>query len=679
MKSRHAAVTTLFVVVALGAGSARAGDQNVLRNGGFEEDLGTTWVRRSPEKEPCTFSREEAARSGRWGLLLENRLPAYNRVRQGSDRSLHLTPGSMVELSAWVKPELEADGVASVQLYCMGPGDQILAQPTARVRAARGDWEALRLLAEIPEGTEYSMVYVQAQGAAGRVAFDDLRLREVRAPRLKTPLPKVALVTDLPDDDPAAKNIRLLLDSEIVPLGQAADAVVLLRESALSPDMAAAFLELAQRGGRVFIDLRGFAGWRNLATKRVRLEANAAEDAPPATRKMTVGLRVVRESPILAGFEPGQTIPYASREGQLLVLAKPAAEGLEVLAQTADGHPAVVRLAVGKGQIVAGDVLSLDEPDHNNVCAYYKYLLPANTLGAPGQTALPEYYSRKLTYAEMVVAMQELGRALPAIRVEDEGPACGDYHIWSLNLGRPGAPLYFLYAAAHGSEWEPGYGLMTFAKRLAQGRVAGVDLDKVAVKIVPVLNPSGYDLRQRKNAHGVDLNRQGDQSWAEYGGRRRPDGAPYGPAASDWKGDAPFCEPEAQVYRRIAARKDLYCVLDFHGNSTAGNNKLAILPFTAAEENIVRGNDLVWLVNQRLRRRYLLRQSQEKDFAPYVIERVYGDANRPVLINTSARGRYGVLVELTAGYPDTYGTVLQTEVTATICQALFEAFAPPAK
>jgi len=389
----------------------------------------------------------------------------------------------------------------------------------------------------------------------------------------------------------------------------------------------------------------------------------------------TYGLRVLRPSPITAGFQAGQTIPYAGADGQLLVLTGPTPPDIEVLAETPDHKPALVRLRVGSGHVVAADVLSLDEPYFANVTGYYKYLLLANTLASDEQLALAEYFPRKLSYAELVAHMRGLAKQFPAIRVEDEGPACGQYRLWSLNLGQPGAPLYFLYAAAHGSEWEPGYGLMTFARRVAEGRLRGViDLEKTAIKIVPILNPSGYDLRQRQNAHGVDLNRQGEYCWKEFKGRDSNGDGQYGRGDYDWKGSAPFCEPESQTYRRIADRKDLHCLLDFHGNSSGTSNKVGILPASAAEDNTVRAYELQWLANQRLRRRYVLRQSQEKEFTPYLLERVYAGGNTPFLMNTAARGRYGLLVELTAGYLDSYGTVLQTEVTCSICRALFEAF-----
>jgi hypothetical protein len=74
--------------------------------------------------------------------------------------------------------------------------------------------------------------------------------------------------------------------------------------------------------------------------------------------------------------------------------------------------------------------------------------------------------------------------------------------------------------------------------------------------------------------------------------------------------------------------------------------------------------------------RYILQQNDEKSVSPYLLDNVRGDSDRPVLQNTGARGRYGILVELTAGYADSYGTVLQTEVTCEICRALFEVFRP---
>jgi hypothetical protein len=42
--------------------------------------------------------------------------------------------------------------------------------------------------------------------------------------------------------------------------------------------------------------------------------------------------------------------------------------------------------------------------------------------------------------------------------------------------------------------------------------------------------------------------------------------------------------------------------------------------------------------------------------------------------NTSARDKFGLLIELTAGYPAPYGTVPQTDVVCERCHALFAAY-----
>ena len=368
-------------------------------------------------------------------------------------------------------------------------------------------------------------------------------------------------------------------------------------------------------------------------------------------------------------------MPRASfPDGNLWVLPKGFARpGLQVLAATDQDQPGIVQLPVGQGTVVAADALSLREPFCRNIDAYYKYLPITNTLTNP--VRFGRYFPRKFTYAEFVDEMKATADGSPKIRFEEEGLASDGQPICSLNLGTPGKPLYFLYAAAHGVEWEPGYGLLCFARQLAEGCFADiVDLAQLEIKIVPLLNPSGYDARRRQNANGVDLNRQGDYEWQRFQGRDSNNDGTWAPFDYDWKGSVPFSEPEAQVYRKIAARENLYCVLDFHGNSSASSNKLAVLPATARPDNGIRATRLQQIANTRLRGRHLLRQDPEEHCQQYLLERVQQGGRTPFLMNTSARNRYGLLIELTAGYASTYGTVLQTDVTCELCRSLFEAY-----
>jgi len=350
--------------------------------------------------------------------------------------------------------------------------------------------------------------------------------------------------------------------------------------------------------------------------------------------------------------------------------------GLEVHAVAPGGEPGLVRLRSGKGSITACDVLSLREPYCRNVDSYYKYTPVTGALGRA--VRFGQYYPRKFTYTEFVGEMKRLAEEFPTIRFHEEGPASEDYRLYSLNLGRAGKPLYFLYAAAHGSEWEPGYGLLTFARRLAEGRLDDVvDLEQVEIKIVPYLNPWGYDHMRRQNAQGVDLNRQGDFQWEEFKGTDSNQDGQWLAGDYDFKGIAPFSEPEARTYKKIAALPNLYCVLDYHGNTSATNNKIGVLPATAHPDNEFLAFELQHIANQRLRGRHLLRQNDEETASVYLLDRVYAGGNLPYLMNTSAHGRFGLLIELTAGYGSSYGTVLQTDVACELCRALFLAYPPP--
>jgi len=106
----------------------------------------------------------------------------------------------------------------------------------------------------------------------------------------------------------------------------------------------------------------------------------------------------------------------------------------------------------------------------------------------------------------------------------------------------------------------------------------------------------------------------------------------------------------------------------------ARDNKIGILPVNARPENEILALDLQHIANQRLRGRHLLHQNDEDTISQYLLTRIYSDRPRPVLMHTAASGRFGLLIELTAGYRASYGTVLQTDVTCELCRALFIAY-----
>ena len=677
-----------LILIAVFSGARLEAAENLLRNPGFEDTLEPAWEKRTPEDANRKLYRAEGAgRSGDWAAVLENVQPAYTRLRQGNDRSIVVEPGSLLELSAWVKSELTDDGAVMLQLYCMSQEEQIRAQPTSRLIRGPFDWTKMYVRVLVPDETAFVMAYLQIREGVGRVIFDDVELAVKRGPQPRPPAPRIGLLTDLADDSVCLANLQTILADGLVRLTsenatkQLADcdgALVLFEAGDVPAASLDAVVQFANGGGRVFMDIRNFARWQAVEATRMSMRS---EEGSSSQAAMATGLRVVKASEATAGFEVGQIMPRASHpEGELFVLPNDFSKsGLEVLAVAPKGAAGLVRMPVGRGAVIAADVLSLREPYCRNIDAYYKYTPITNTL--TNRVQFGEYYPKKLPYEEFVDLAKDTAASYPSIRFQDEGPASGDYRIFSLNLGHPGAPLYFLYAAAHGSEWEPGYGLLTFAKRVAEGRMSdAIDLDKVEIKIVPLLNPSGYDQRRRHNAQGVDLNRQGDHQWEEFTGRDSNEDGTWSPGDYDWKGTSPFTEPESQTYKAIVDRAtNLYCILDYHGNSSAKSNKVAILPATAHPDNEYLAMDLQHIANQRLAGRHLLRQNDEEDFSQYLLTRVRMGGNMPYLMNTSARDRFGLLIELTAGYAESYGTVLQTDVTCELCRALFLAYPPPDK
>ena len=88
------------------------------------------------------------------------------------------------------------------------------------------------------------------------------------------------------------------------------------------------------------------------------------------------------------------------------------------------------------------------------------------------------------------------------------------------------------------------------------------------------------------------------------------------------------------------------------------------------------GFEMQEIANARLRGRHLLRQSQEDSASQYLLNSVSMGSGSPFLMNSAARNKFGRLVELTGSYRETYGTILQTDVTCEICRALFLAYPP---
>lgn len=115
------------------------------------------------------------------------------------------------------------------------------------------------------------------------------------------------------------------------------------------------------------------------------------------------------------------------------------------------------------------------------------------------------------------------------------------YHLG--DAFQPNVETVVLFATMHGNEPVPRLAL----DGLVDGRtVVGLDL-----WVVPVYNPDGFAAGTRRNAHGVDLNRNFPYRWADLDGNYE-------------SGPRPGSEPETQAIMRFLRRVDPDWLLSFH-------------------------------------------------------------------------------------------------------------------
>jgi len=115
--------------------------------------------------------------------------------------------------------------------------------------------------------------------------------------------------------------------------------------------------------------------------------------------------------------------------------------------------------------------------------------------------------------------------------------------IVAYHLGEPGKKKVVLISLMHGNEPAP--------RRITTDLVNGPPVHGINLWVVPVYNPDGFARHTRKNAHGVDLNRNYPFKWAPLNG-----GYESGPK--------PASEPETRAMMRFLKKVRPAYVLSFH-------------------------------------------------------------------------------------------------------------------
>lgn len=115
--------------------------------------------------------------------------------------------------------------------------------------------------------------------------------------------------------------------------------------------------------------------------------------------------------------------------------------------------------------------------------------------------------------------------------------------ITAYHLGEKGKKKVVLIAMMHGNEPAP--------RRILMDLIDGPPVRDLNLWVVPVYNPDGRARHTRKNAHGVDLNRNYPYKWVRLTGNYD-------------SGRRPRSEPETRAMMKFLAKVKPAYVLSFH-------------------------------------------------------------------------------------------------------------------
>jgi hypothetical protein len=190
------------------------------------------------------------------------------------------------------------------------------------------------------------------------------------------------------------------------------------------------------------------------------------------------------------------------------------------------------------------------------------------------------------TYDEIGWILDELAtRHSDVCRLEQVGTSVQGRVLWALKISDnvdadEEEPVVYIEGGIHGSEWLATEVSLRIAAHLCQGystdpEVAG-RVDELEIWVIPLANPDGHVrvegkefihaeiVKGRKNAAeldgtdcvGVNLNRNFDYHWQE--------GGSTDPCDHQYRGPAPFSEPEAQALRDLCLANPPAIALHYH-------------------------------------------------------------------------------------------------------------------
>ena len=180
-----------------------------------------------------------------------------------------------------------------------------------------------------------------------------------------------------------------------------------------------------------------------------------------------------------------------------------------------------------------------------------------NLEASTSEDVYAEYDNLLASYPD-IMTKKLLGYGGDIDNEEDISLPIYEYTINTLSgAGILNAPKILLLTGIHGDEKSTVWSTVQFLKQMFANWSTKDNLESILsnvnLKIIPVLNPGGYNANTRVNLHGVDCNRNFSYKWETF------DTESYN------KGATPYSELETQIARDwMIENNDALAFIDFH-------------------------------------------------------------------------------------------------------------------
>ncbi len=222
------------------------------------------------------------------------------------------------------------------------------------------------------------------------------------------------------------------------------------------------------------------------------------------------------------------------------------------------------------------------EDDLGRIDAEYRILVPdidaearaeMARLHDPAAQDSGDWFADYKDYRAIASYVHELAAVAPdRVSAHGIGSTLDGRTIWALQIGH-GDTSMMINGTQHAREWISTMATTCVADRLVRGYDTDPKIrdfvDHTTLWVVPVMNPDGYQhswssdrywRKNRRDGHGVDLNRNWDLAWGGSGSSSRK-------GSDIYRGASPFSEPETRALRDLAKREQIALHIDFHSYS----------------------------------------------------------------------------------------------------------------